>query len=64
MGDFGVTVSWETIKGGIDFVIFIFISARVARKAVPDGKQNGLLGTVLKHAALEINPQSVVGPPK
>jgi hypothetical protein len=35
----------------------IFILARVARKAIPDQYQTALLGTILKHLALEINPQ-------
>lgn len=41
----------------------IFIIARVLRKVIPDNAQTGKLGTVLKHAALEINPQLTPTPP-
>lgn len=34
------------------------IIARILRKAIPDNLQTGNAGTVLKHIALEINPQS------
>ena len=40
----------------------IFILARVLRKAVPDSMQTGSLGTILKHTALEINPQTTPAP--
>ena len=35
----------------------IFLLARTLRKVVPDTWQTGKVGEVLKHAALEINPQ-------
>jgi hypothetical protein len=35
-----------------------WVSARFLRKGIPDNLQNGILGAVLKHAALEINPQT------
>lgn len=38
-------------------VLAIFILARAARKAIPDKYQQAILGTILKHLALEINPQ-------
>ena len=41
---------------GIAIVSGIFILARGLRKAIPDNLQTGTLGTILKHAALEINP--------
>ena len=34
-----------------------WVAARLLRKGIPDAMQDGILGTVLKHAALEINPQ-------
>ena len=34
----------------------IVLVARALRKLVPDNMQTGVAGTVLKHAALEINP--------
>ena len=37
----------------------IFLLARVLRKVIPDEVQNGKLGTLLKHLALEINPQTI-----
>lgn len=47
-----------------EFIAELFIIARLLRKAVPDNLQNGRIGTLLKHAALEINPPPAVTPPK
>jgi len=40
-----------------DIIVAIFVLARAARKAIPDKYQQAILGTILKHLALEINPQ-------
>lgn len=40
----------------------IVLVARALRKLIPDDKQTGTLGTVLKHAALEINPATATNP--
>jgi hypothetical protein len=39
-----------------------WVSARLLRKGVPDSMQTGIVGTVLKHAALEINPEPAAKP--
>ncbi|MDE1868026.1 MAG: hypothetical protein KGI08_10000 [Thaumarchaeota archaeon] len=51
--DFGFHI---TASGIVQTVAAIFILARLLRKAVPDNWQNGPIGTVLKHSALEVNP--------
>lgn len=40
----------------------IVLVARSLRKVIPDKLQTGSLGTVLKHAALEINPATPSNP--
>jgi hypothetical protein len=52
-----------SIQDCINLIGAIFILARVLRKAVPDSMQTGSLGTILKHTALEINPQTNVEVP-
>ena len=39
-----------------------WVSARLLRKGVPDAMQTGIVGTILKHAALEINPAQTPTP--
>ena len=39
-----------------------WISARLLRKGVPDNLQTGIVGSILKHAALEINPEPAIKP--
>lgn len=51
--DFGFHV---TVSGLVQTIAAIFILARLLRKAVPDNWQSGTLGTLLKHSALEVNP--------
>lgn len=46
-------VSMEQIVAIVGAVVIL---ARALRKAIPDSMQTQLLGTVLKHLALEINP--------
>ena len=41
----------------------VMILARVLRKAVPDNWQTGILGRLLAHTALEVNPQLTPTPP-
>jgi len=58
LGDFGVTVSSQEIRGLLSLGIAAFFIARAGRKAIPDAWQTGKLGLVLKHIALEVNPTS------
>jgi hypothetical protein len=59
--DFGVNVS---VSGVAQFLILTFFGARYLRKGLPDRIQTGVIGTILKHAALEINPQNTPTPPQ
>jgi hypothetical protein len=54
LSDFGLNINYSDI---VQVVAAIFIIARILRKGVPDNWQTGALGTFLKHAALEVNPQ-------
>ena len=58
--DFGIHA---TASGIGQLLALIFIGARLLRKGIPDKMQTGIVGTVLKHAALEINPQLTPEPP-
>jgi hypothetical protein len=53
-------ISMEQIVAIVGAVVIL---ARALRKAVPDNMQTALLGTILKHLALEINPVSTTPPP-
>lgn len=44
-------------------VATIFLAARILRKVIPDKFQTGKIGDVLKHSALEINPNLLATPP-
>jgi hypothetical protein len=57
--DFGINISMSGIG---QFVMLVFLGARLARKGVPDSLQTGFIGTILKHAALEVNPQATPPP--
>lgn len=46
-----------SFSGSLQGLFAAWLSARLLRKGLPDGIQTGMLGTILKHAALEINPQ-------
>jgi hypothetical protein len=52
-----------SIQDCVNLIGAVFILARVLRKAIPDSMQTGSLGTILKHTALEINPQLTSTPP-
>jgi hypothetical protein len=53
LSDFGFHV---TASGVVQTIAAIFLLARLLRKGVPDSWQNNVVGTFLKHAALEVNP--------
>lgn len=63
LGDFGVTVSADEMRGLLSLGMAVFLFARVGRKAIPDAWQTGRIGSLLKHAALEINPGRKIPPP-
>ena len=58
MNDFGVPVTPQAIKGLLGLAVAAFFGARLLRKGLPDQWQTGIVGTALKHAALEINPKA------
>ena len=58
LGDFGVPATPQEIKGLLGLAVAAFFGARLLRKGLPDQWQTGLIGTALKHAALEINPKA------
>ena len=58
LGDFGIPATPQEIKGMLGLAVAAFFGARLLRKGLPDGWQKGILGTALKHAALEINPRA------
>lgn len=45
-----------TASGVVQFLVTLFVLARLLRKAIPDNWQTGVIGTALKHTALEVNP--------
>jgi len=53
--DVGYNINPTTIA---TIVVGIFTVARILRKAIPDASQTGKAGELLKHLALEINPQT------
>lgn len=57
--DFGVDAS---PKGIAEFIFMGFFSARFLRKAIPDQMQTGIVGKLLAHAALEVNPTTAIVP--
>ena len=58
LGDFGIPATPQEIKGLLGLAVAAFFGARLLRKGLPDQWQTGLIGTALKHAALEINPRA------
>ena len=58
LGDFGVPATPQEIKGLLGLAVAAFFGARLLRKGLPDQWQKGIVGTALKHAALEINPKA------
>ena len=57
--DVAPSLSYDQIVALIGSLVVI---ARILRKAIPDTKQTGTVGTILKHAALEINPPTASNP--
>jgi hypothetical protein len=53
--DFGYSVNPELVAS---ILTFVFVIARVLRKALPTSVQAGSAGELLKHIALEVNPQT------
>ena len=63
LGDFGIHITATEVG---QFIVSVFVIARILRKAVPDSWQNGAIGTALKHCALEVipgAPRAVFGSP-
>ena len=58
LNDFGVPVTPQAIKGLLGLAVAAFFGARLLRKGLPDRWQEGIIGTTLKHVALEINPKA------
>jgi hypothetical protein len=58
LGDFGIPATPQQIKGLLGLAVAAFFGARLLRKGLPDQWQTGIIGSALKHAALEINPRA------